>query len=731
MAYTEPSEISSVVEGETMLSTDDDGDGVLSSRRSSPQRSLSPTSPPLTPAPASTSTALGNIAGADVPHAIALYSTDGVVVRYVIRFVDSTGFRWCVEKRYSDILAVHEVLREEYERTRSFSTKLSSLIGPSKKQHQQGRSDLSSTPSPPTRAPSSSSLHGDIADPAASESAANRDSALPFPKFPSKALSKSKNQSIKFILDRRRELSHYFSNVVRCGCRCFIKTTAAQVSFCEFARPPSTLLASTVLSQTGAANMGSAMSTNSESAYYFRENDDGFLTVEQKQYVYAYFSVPHGFRQCSVADWCRRATTHLHVSPGVTPQQPSRRSSGVSDDGRFVLPTSQATARTHVSQDGNSSSPHSRHSSNYSHGSPVVGGQSSSVTIQRSAGLYNARTQSRQSTLESNGCLAAMIPTLTIALPYCRIVHDIHDTTRMIVALRCDKMENRAEVLRRRDELLAFYKHIGNGSVDRLPDVHEAKRFFVNYRRDNPLQDYGVIQIANMLCSGSKDRLPSATPASSPPTRRRHSTNDRESPLTEADEDADVEDGCDDDDDGGSIIVSLASLRSARGATACHGVVPSVVSTAASTLAPALPVASASAGHLLARSAPSDTNEEVESLPVTVTTPSVATAPHECSNSKHFVVQVISSSVGGPHTVTSTPLDGCACTTNTFCKQLSTLSSQPQQSCSLKSTQSASKRTQFVAFQSASGFQINVHAPTCGEHKRRRDAKASSAASRQ
>jgi hypothetical protein len=82
--------------------------------------------------------------------------------------------------------------------------------------------------------------------------------------------------------------------------------------------------------------------------------------------------------------------------------------------------------------------------------------------------------------------VSGIIPTFAIALPYARIIYDPNSLERMMIHLRCEKSEQRNEILRRRDEVAGLYEYIASCTSRQIPGTAEARRFFATLRRDNP-----------------------------------------------------------------------------------------------------------------------------------------------------------------------------------------------------------------------------------------------------
>jgi hypothetical protein len=722
-----------------------------SSRSTSERRVTSPppsssasavASAPHTPNGTGGATQLFDIIDADVPHATVMFSTDGVMIRYVIRFLNRYGVRWCVEKRYSDLLELHENLRESYESTRSLGTKIASFItsgspltqpSTSNALAKQQQGAFTSSPSPSSTSTRPLAPSDD-----------NADCRRMFPKFPSKVLGRGTNQSIQLIMSRRRDLSHYFSELVRGNCRSFLRTKPAQKLFCDFSKPPPVVrgpgggVTIPVVPGLVGASSFQVNAAGNESAYYFREDGDGFLSVEQKTYTYAYFTinewtVPKRGSSTSLSTPGRRspATPTATASRATKSSTPKAQLSEPAQTGPRDTPAFRAWLKLCVTRPPDATQ-----------------------VLDHEVCVVPTGKPQKRALLDRNGCTTALLPTITICLPYARIVHDLYDTQRIIVALRCEKSEGRAEVIRRRDELVAFYRHVANGGVDRLPDVHEAKRFFVNFRRDNPLQQYGgmTVRLSNNSAR-TRDRLPSspnstsrcATPqqrsSTSSPRKRGNaagsSTSDTEGNVDRAfrrtsscpsveqgqfPEDPILADDEEEDDpnEGKSLVVSLASLRySAVGA----GDSPTTLSAPGSFPGINMPPPAA-----VLDSTPSAT-------PTNSATPESLFEKETCRNSSHVVGYVMSDEKGDVVEIRTKVVRNCSCSDNVFCAaQLPVNQTSERISASLvrdggpsSSSQSAAgvetsatfadpspllhKKQFFTGFESASGFSIQVFAP--------------------
>ncbi|CUG88899.1 Hypothetical protein, putative [Bodo saltans] len=769
--------------GSTTTSSDNDAqhcvtedDAQDSSRPTSERRVTSPppsstgsgaASAPHTPTGTSGTSMLFDIVDADVPHATVMFSTDGVMIRYVIRFLNKYGVRWCVERRYSDLLALHENLRESYESTRSLGTKIASFI--------TSGSPVTSSSSTSTSNPSTSSN----VRPLLSSADDNANCRRMFPKFPSKVLGKGTNQSIQLIMSRRRDMSHYFTELVRRNCRSFLRTTSAQKLFCDFCKPPPIVRGpgggvtlSSIPGLVGATTF-QVNAVGSESAYYFREDGDGFLSIEQKSYTYAYFtinewSVPKRGSSASLSTPGRRSPATPKAgaarqggtkTPTSSTKLPEPAQTGPQDTPAFrawlKLCATRSPDAPHEIEEEVRVVPSGKKTSKLSseHAPPPSSSASNNSTSP-------SRVQKRAALLDRNGCTNALLPTITICLPYARIVHDLYDTQRIVVALRCEKSEGRAEVIRRRDELVAFYRHVANGGVDRLPDIHEAKRFFVNFRRDNPLQQYGgmTVRLSNNSAR-TRDRLPSSpnsasrcstpqrTARSSSPKRKRNSTGGSGSNIsvnsdTEGNvdrtfrrtnscpsveqgqfpEDTNLADDEEEDpNEGKSLVISLASLRfSAAGA----GESPTTLSAPGSF--PGINMSPPAVAQ--------EQDTTSSATPTLSATPESVVDREACRNSSHVVGYVLSDEQGAVLETRTKMVRNCICSDHVFCAaQLpgGNQSSGPvsssmtregggQETSSQQSTESPltfsqspllHKKQFFTGFESASGFKIHVFAP--------------------
>ena len=286
-------------------------------------------------------------------------------------------------------------------------------------------------------------------------------SAAPFPKFPAKSMTRGTSFELKYILRRRRHLSVYFAELMRDHGKTFFRNSESMQKLVRLCSPAH------------------------DSLYqpdYNLKDQDGFMQVVEKVYVNAYFVAPDYIAEhCTDKELLWAALKKLETLPLKKQQQKELKSSPTTVTPRAIVrsQSTSAIAADGVAQPATPPNHHRRSSSSsrmkLAEQSPEFGRCSFSSAML----LHGQDAASAES-------ICGLIPTFAIALPYARIMYDPNSLTRMMIHLRCEKSEQRNEIIRRRDEIAGFYEYISLSKNNQIPDTAEARRFFSTFRRDNP-----------------------------------------------------------------------------------------------------------------------------------------------------------------------------------------------------------------------------------------------------
>ncbi|EKF26326.1 hypothetical protein MOQ_009987 [Trypanosoma cruzi marinkellei] len=416
---------------------------------------------------------------ASVPFATVFYSPDGFVVKYAVVLRLSDGRRLAADRRYSDLLSLHHVMKKLH-----FNSSRRSFVG----------------------------------------HVAQSTSAPPFPHFPGRGIMRgSKYPTITFLLQRRRELNEYF-RVLTCespaGVQECLTSLAARELLIRFCMPTSRRCGT----DDGAAeepHEGDADDRRKKKGDGRKEKGGMTGTLPISTHATSFCLLDDGFDWDALLGSVKFTET---ASLSLVPSSSSSSSSSLSLEHRqtaAMKPTCTLTSSSAMSfgvnegvlqmnsgdlsalrrvleprlectgnNDNNDSSGTGRGDEHVAHAGMANffnAPQRASVCknpgwIQAAYGVRRSTTQDPKTTMLP--CMSA-IPTLLFATSHAKMYFDTMNPHCLRMVVVCSEgHEYMTEVMRRRDALVAFYTIVaGRHNVDMLPSAEEADYLLSGYRR--------------------------------------------------------------------------------------------------------------------------------------------------------------------------------------------------------------------------------------------------------
>ncbi|RNF14226.1 hypothetical protein TcG_07833 [Trypanosoma cruzi] len=411
---------------------------------------------------------------ASVPFATVFYSPEGFVVKYAVVLRLSDGRRLVADRRYSDLLSLHHVMKKIH-----FNSARRSFVG----------------------------------------HVAQSTSFPPFPHFPGRGIMRgSKYPTITFLLKRRRELDEYF-RVLTCGSPAGVQecltSFAARELLIRFCMPTS---------RRCGADDGASEEPHEGDAGERRKKKGGSRkdkggvkgTLPMSTHATSFCLLDDGFDWNALLGSVKATgTSSLLLFPSssslslenrqaatMKPKCTLTSSSAMSfevNEGVLQMNLGDFSALRRVleprlectdNNDNNDSSGTRREDEHVAHAGMMSffnAPQRASVCrnprwIQDAYGVQTSTTEDPNTTMLP--CMSA-IPTLLFATSHAKMYFDAMNPHRLRVVVVCGEGHERiTEVMRRRDALVAFYTVVaGRHNVDMLPSAEEAGYLLSGYRR--------------------------------------------------------------------------------------------------------------------------------------------------------------------------------------------------------------------------------------------------------
>ncbi|EKG07993.1 hypothetical protein TCSYLVIO_000871 [Trypanosoma cruzi] len=411
---------------------------------------------------------------ASVPFATVFYSPEGFFVKYAVVLRLSDGRRLVADRRYSDLLSLHHVMKKIH-----FNSARRSFVG----------------------------------------HVAQSTSFPPFPHFPGRGIMRgSKYPTITFLLKRRRELDEYF-RVLTCGSPAGVQecltSFAARELLIRFCMPTSRRRGT----DDGASeepHEGDAGERRKKKGGSRKDKGGVKGTLPMSTHATSFCLLDDGFDWNALLGSVKATgTSSLLLFPSssslslenrqaatMKPKCTLTSSSAMSfevNEGVLQMNLGDFSALRRVleprlectdNNDNNDSSGTRREDEHVAHAGMMSffnAPQRASVCrnprwIQDAYGVQTSTTEDPNTTMLP--CMSA-IPTLLFATSHAKMYFDAMNPHRLRVVVVCGEgHECITEVMRRRDALVAFYTVVaGRHNVDMLPSAEEAGYLLSGYRR--------------------------------------------------------------------------------------------------------------------------------------------------------------------------------------------------------------------------------------------------------